>query len=194
MQFIEPAINTSLGKIGEREFEQVFKIYFKNLHAYAYTILKDEAAGEEIVQNVLYKLWEKRERLDIKISIKAYLYKAVYHESLNYLKHQQIKAIHQTYAMRYSENTTENTQRKVLLSELEKRLGKALNELPQQCRTIFQMSRFEELKYHEIASSLGISIKTVENQMGKALKLLRRKLADYLPLILIVLLRLNNAF
>jgi RNA polymerase sigma-70 factor (ECF subfamily) len=72
------------------------------------------------------------------------------------------------------------------LKELESRLWQALNELPEQCRTIFQMSRFEELKYKEIAERLGLSIKTVENQMGKALKLLRIKLVDFLPLILIL--------
>ncbi len=71
--------------------------------------------------------------------------------------------------------------------ELEQKLDIALKELPQQCRTIFQMSRFEELKYREIADQLGLSVKTVENQMGKALRLLRVKLADFLPVVLTLL-------
>ena len=75
-----------------------------------------------------------------------------------------------------------------MVSELEKQISKALDELPEQCRTIFQMSRFEELKYQEIANKLGLSIKTVENQMGKALKILRLKLADYLPFLIAILL------
>ncbi|MFT3824737.1 MAG: sigma-70 family RNA polymerase sigma factor [Chitinophagaceae bacterium] len=76
------------------------------------------------------------------------------------------------------------TPGKILAKELEERLRKALNELPEQCRTIFQLSRFEGLKYHEIANQLQISVKTVENQMGKALKVLRSKLVEFLPLII----------
>jgi RNA polymerase sigma-70 factor (ECF subfamily) len=79
-----------------------------------------------------------------------------------------------------------------MFSELERRLQTAINELPEQCRTIFQMSRFEELRYLDIAERLGISVKTVENQMGKALKTLRVKLIDYLPLILLILLNILN--
>ncbi len=75
---------------------------------------------------------------------------------------------------------------------MEGRLRKALNELPAQCRTIFQLSRFENLKYHEIASELGLSAKTVENQMGKALRLMRSKLADLLPLLLFILINTVN--
>jgi RNA polymerase sigma-70 factor (ECF subfamily) len=79
-----------------------------------------------------------------------------------------------------------------MFSELERRLQTAINELPEHCRTIFQMSRFEELRYLDIAQRLGISVKTVENQMGKALKQLRVKLIDYLPLILLILLNILN--
>ena len=83
---------------------------------------------------------------------------------------------------------TEQASKKLELRELEDRISEAIKELPQQCRTIFQMSRFEELKYKEIADQLGLSIKTVENQMGKALKIMRTKLADFLPLILLWLI------
>ena len=71
------------------------------------------------------------------------------------------------------------------------RFANALKELPEQCRTVFQMSRFEELKYREIADRLGISVKTVENQMGKALKILRVKLVEYLPILLSLLIPEN---
>jgi RNA polymerase sigma-70 factor (ECF subfamily) len=76
------------------------------------------------------------------------------------------------------------------MRELEERLYTALNELPEQCRTIFQLSRFEEMRYREIADQLGISVKTVENQMGKALRLLREKLSDLLPLTIPFLLHI----
>jgi RNA polymerase sigma-70 factor, ECF subfamily len=81
-----------------------------------------------------------------------------------------------------------NAADKLKLKELEVKLDQALKELPEQCRTIFQLSRFEELKYMEIAGKLGISVKTVENQMGKALKLLRTKLKDFLPMLIFLFL------
>ena len=171
----------------EREFEQLFKEYFKSLYAYAFTILKNEAIAEEIVQNVFYKVWEKKITHTIQISLKAYLYKAVYHESLNYLKHQKIKARYHSHVMHEQKNNSEPAAKRILVKELEERLRDALNALPQQCRTIFQMSRFDGLKYQEIAEQLGISVKTVENQMGKALKQLRVKLIEYLPTIVLAL-------
>ena len=76
------------------------------------------------------------------------------------------------------------------MGELEQQLHQALRDLPEQCRTIFQMSRFEELKYQEIADRMGLSIKTIENQMGKALKLLRLKLVDFLPAAILSFLNL----
>lgn len=173
----------------EKEFEQLFKEHFKSLYAYAFTILKNEAIAEETVQNVFYKVWEKKVPEHIQTSLKAYLYKAVYHESLNYLKHQKIKAKYQVHVMHQTNNhNDQGASRKILVKELEEKLRQAMNALPQQCRTIFQLSRFEGLKYQEIADQLGISVKTVENQMGKALKQLRVKLIDYLPIFILALL------
>lgn len=172
----------------EQEFEQLFKDHFKSLYAYAFTILKNEAVAEETVQNVFYKIWEKKVPDSIQTSLKAYLYKAVYHESLNFLKHQKIKAQYHLHVMHQSKNDTDQSaSRKMMVKELEERLRDALNALPQQCRTIFQMSRFDGLKYQEIADQLGLSVKTVENQMGKALKQLRLKLIDYLPVFILAL-------
>ncbi|WEK37938.1 MAG: RNA polymerase sigma-70 factor [Candidatus Pseudobacter hemicellulosilyticus] len=172
----------------ETAFEKVFKTHFKNLHSYAYTLVKDDMAAEEMVQQVFYKIWEKKGQLSIQTSLTAYLYRSVYHESLNYLKHEKVKAAYRAYAGQQGAVSGEQASRKVLLGELEQRLGVALSDLPEQCRTVFQLSRFEELKYQEIADRLGISIKTVENQMGKALKLLRAKLVDYLPFLVFLLL------
>ncbi|WP_276484931.1 RNA polymerase sigma-70 factor [Paraflavitalea pollutisoli] len=175
---------------GTTLFEDVFKTHFKNLHAYAYTIVKDDIMAEELVQNVFYKIWERKAHLTIQTSLPAYLYRAVYHESLNYIKHLKVKTAYQSYATARMNHNTDNAEKKVLLGELEVKLRTALQELPEQCRTIFQMSRFEELKYQEIADRLGLSIKTVENQMGKALKLMRLKLIDFLPFVILSLLNL----
>jgi RNA polymerase sigma-70 factor, ECF subfamily len=182
------AIIRSLAPKGAVAFEQLFKMHFRGLHAYAYTILKDDLVAEDIVQNVFFKVWEKRELLEIESSHKAYLYKAVYHDCLNYLKHKKVKAVHAMHVVRQSNDKVENTSGKVLMTELKQRIQAALNELPEQCRTIFQMSRFEGLKYQEIADEMGLSVKTIENQMGKALKLLRIKLVEFLPFFVLSLI------
>ena len=162
------------------------------MYAYAFTIVKEEMAAEEMVQNVFFKIWEKNKGVDISSSALAYLYKSVYHESLNYLKHQKVKAAYHAHTVHQMKNESDNASKKIMLSDLQQQIDKALSELPEQCRTIFQMSRFEELKYQEIADRLGLSIKTIENQMGKALRILRVKLVDYLPVIIILLIDPNS--
>jgi RNA polymerase sigma-70 factor (ECF subfamily) len=170
----------------EGAFEEVFKTNFKGLHAYAFTLLKDEMAAEEMVQNVFFKLWERTASININGSVTAYLYRAVHNESLNHLKHLKVRSQHQLFVSHRMQES-DHAGKRIDLKQLEDRLHKALNELPEQCRTIFQMSRFEELRYREIAERLEISVKTVENQMGKALKLLRMKLSDFLVLLIIFL-------
>jgi RNA polymerase sigma-70 factor (ECF subfamily) len=182
------AIVRSMIPTGEAAFEQLFKTHFRGLHAYAITLLKDEIAGEEIVQNVFFKFWERRAQLVIETSPKAYLYKAVYHDCLNYIKHQKVKSAHAMHVVRQSNDRVENTAGKVLQGELKEKIHEAMNQLPEQCRTIFQMSRFEGLKYQEIADEMGLSVKTIENQMGKALKIMRQKLVEFLPLFVLSLL------
>lgn len=185
MDLQNETITALLAKRDESTFEQVFKTYFKSLHAYAFTILKDSDEAEEVVQQVFFRLWERSENLSIDGPVAAYLYRAVHNESLNLLKHEKVKTTHRLHVAYSMKNETDQASKKVTSGELEKKLHAALNELPEQCRTIFQLSRFNELKYREIADQLGISIKTVENQMGKALKLLRVKLVDFLPFILL---------
>ncbi len=174
----------TLHQYDDKAFEQMFKAHYKELHSYANIMLRDQDIAEEIVQSMFLKFWEKRELLNVQTSIKAYLYKCVYNDSLNYLKHQKVKTKYQDFTIHTMNNHHEAASSRVELNELEFKLQEALNELPEHCRTIFQMSRFEELKYREIAEQLDLSIKTVENQMGKALKILRLKLADFITLIL----------
>lgn len=185
MELENEAITAALAQRNETAFEQMFKTHFKRLHAYAFTILRDEMEAEETVQQVFFKIWERNENLSLTGSVTAYLYRAVHNESLNYIKHQKVKSSHQLHVAYSMKNEVEHPAKKVLAGELEKKIHLALNELPEQCRTIFQMSRFDELKYREIADKLGISVKTVENQMGKALKILRVKLVDFLTFILL---------
>jgi RNA polymerase sigma-70 factor (ECF subfamily) len=190
MEFQDEQMASLLSKRDEAAFEQVFKTHYKNLHAYAFTILRDEDEAEEMVQQVFFKLWERSENLSFSGPVAAYLYRAVHNESLNFLKHQKVKAGHQLHVAYSMKNKSEHEQGKMMRKELENKFREALNELPEQCRTVFQLSRFEDMKYKEIADKLDISVKTVENHMGKALKLLRTKLVDFLPLLLILLSKL----
>jgi len=172
----------------ERAFEQVYKKYFKDLHSYAWNLVKDEAIAEGIVQNVFLKLWERAENLNFQQAPAPYLYRSVHNESLNHLKHKKVRQAYDAYAMKQQVYDKSSATSKVQLSELQQKISVALNDLPQQCRTIFQMSRFREMKYQEIADELGLSVKTVEAQMGKALKVMRKKLADYLPILIFTIL------
>lgn len=175
---------------GEEEtFEQVYKRFLRPLHVYAINILRDEEVARGMVQNVFLKLWERRGRITLTGSVQAYLYSSVYNECLNHLRHQKVKVNHQQHVM-HTHKDEHHAGMELL--DLKEKLQHALNELPEGCRTVFQLSRFEELKYQEIADRLSISIKTVEAQMGKALKLLRLKLADYLPLIIWLITKIRN--
>lgn len=171
----------------EAAFEKVFKTYFKGLHAFAYTFVKDDVMAEEIVQNVFFRIWEKKEQLQIDDSLKSYLYRSVHNESLNHIKHLKVKTSFQLQYSGNMESSNQDASNQMIAAELETKIQKAISELPQQCRIIFQMSRFEQLKYQQIADQLNISIKTVENQMGKALKVMRSKLIEYLPFLLFII-------
>ncbi|HEY1025899.1 MAG TPA: RNA polymerase sigma-70 factor [Sphingobacteriaceae bacterium] len=184
-----PSTGTAPPQINREEasFERVFKEHFRSLHAYAAVMVKDEELAEDLVQQMFLKLWERGGLSNIQTSVKAFLYKCIHNDCLNYLKHLKVRAgyeDHAVYAMKAEHHQFIQAEYK----DLEARLRNALAELPEQCLTIFQMSRFEELKYREIAEKLGLSVKTVEKQMGKALKLLRLKLVDFLPLIFMLLM------
>lgn len=191
VEYSDSTVITLLQQGNEKAFERLFKDHFKSLHAYAYTFLKDNEMAEEIVQNVFCRIWEKRDQLKTDGSLKSYLYRSVHNESLNYIKHQKVKANFGVYYAGQMEHSEEQQQAsvKVMTTELQQHITAAMNELPQQCRTIFQLSRFEQLKYQQIADQMGLSVKTIENQMGKALRLMRIKLAEFLPIILLFLIR-----
>lgn len=180
--------------LSDEGFETLFKSHYKALHAYANVMLKDSDVAEEIIQSMFLKLWEKRDLIQVQTSVKAYLYKCVYNDSLNYIRNQKTKTKYEDFTVLTMNQHHEPASFQAELSELQRNLGLALNDLPEQCRTIFQLSRFEELKYKEIAEELGLSVKTVENQIGKALKILRLKLADFLVLIFALMLYFTRFF
>lgn len=169
--------------LNEPEFERVYLDLYDALFRYAFTMLHDNIMAEEIVHLVFLKLLDRNGPIVIHTSLKAYLYRSVNNECLNYIKHQKVKRAFEVKASKTMSTKTETPLVKFQYEELEQQVKEAIGELPEQCRTIFQMSRFEELKYAEIANQLDLSIKTVETQMSRALKKLRIRLADYLPIL-----------
>ncbi|GGF30636.1 RNA polymerase sigma-70 factor [Echinicola rosea] len=177
--------NTICAPIDEELFESTFKSHFQALYAYACMLVKDEDEAEEIVQTVFLKIWEKRENIAITSSLKAYLYQMVYRDSMNHLRHQKVKQKHQNITL-HEANDNGIQLDEGHEGELMEVLKKALQDLPEKCRKVFLLSRYESLKYQEIADRLGISVKTVETHMSKALKHLRIELADFLPILFIL--------
>lgn len=167
-------------------FEMFFRTYYQPLCSYAYTFLRDKEESEEIVQSTFLSFWEKRDTLQIRTSVKSYLYAMVRNACLNVIKHNKVKQLHVVEETALAPQTQESVTEHVNSRELEGQIQRAIDKLPEQCRLVFKLSRFEELKYSEIAEQLGISVKTVENHMGKALKIMREELRDYLPLLIVL--------
>ena len=157
-------------------FRAVFELHFENLCSYACTMLRDMDEAEDVVQNVFLKMWEKRDNLLITHSVRSYLFRAVHHQCLNQLDHRAIRQRHQDHSLR--EHGADTQPPEVFPEELEGRVKAAIDGLPEQCRRIFVMSRYDELRYARIAEELGISVNTVENQISKALRVLREALKD----------------
>lgn len=164
---------------GNRDaFRAVFDQCYPDLCQYAFTVLRDMDEAEDVVQSTFIKIWEKREALNVQHALRAYLYKAVYNQCINLLDHRKIKLKHQEYGSHEAKDQVQ--QPEVFPEELEGHIKAVINELPEQCRRIFMLSRYEELRYAEIADRLNISVNTIENQISKALKILRSKLKDHI--------------
>ncbi len=177
--------NIPIDLTDENAFESIFRVHYSSLAYFALKYVKDKELAEEIVQEMFTNIWDKAQDVSIQTSIQSYLFGAVRNACLNYLKHQKVKMAY-AEQVKFSSNTQDLSDT-LEFDELKRRLEGALDRLPEKCREVFEMSRFDGLKYKEIATELNISQKTVENQMGKALKILREELGDYLPVILWIL-------
>ena len=170
--------NEIVGKIiegDEKAFEWVFKQYYSKLCGYASRFVYSDESAEEVVQEVFVRFWERSENLNPESSLAAYLYRSVYNTCLNQIKHEKVKDNYRNYVINYMDRYADDLQDAEEQKELLQMVVDAIDELPPRCSEIFKLSRFEGLKYQEIAEHLGISLKTVEVQMGKALRVLREK-------------------
>lgn len=191
MELLDKNIVDALRQGDEQVFETIFRTYYERLCNYANTILNDMDEAEEIVQGAFLTVWEKHDTLEIHTSVKSYLYRAVHNSCLNRVKHYKVRKTYGDSVKNQAELLHDDASQDFIGSELDAIVANAIDSLPDQCKLVFKLSRFENLTYAEIAEQLGISIKTVENHMVKALKVLREKLKDYLP-VLIWLLFMRN--
>jgi RNA polymerase sigma-70 factor (ECF subfamily) len=155
---------------------------------YAKKYLSDLDQAEEIVQDIFFNFWSKRHNLQISTSLEAYLFRSVRNSCLNFLKHLKVREQYKLANEQSIKNEEKNVQDQVIALELQDKIDTCVEQLPPERKKIFKMSRYEGFKYREIADELGISIKTVEVQMGKALKFMREQLVDFLPVICVLFL------
>lgn len=183
--------------IAENEFatfKELFDVYYPSLLVYAYQKVNDRNTAEDVVQDVFLSLWIHKEQIDFNLPLRPYLYRAVHNQCLNYLRsrHAALSVSGQEASLLLHEEIVQYNQHDtLLLKELADEIALFIQTLPAQCRKVFRLSRQSGLKNKEIAGLLGISEKTVEGHLSKALKELRAHLvkAGLLSLLLFLLFR-----
>jgi RNA polymerase sigma-70 factor, ECF subfamily len=183
-------LNTTkpISPLSKKEFEALFREYFKPLTAFAFKFTRDLDDAKSIVHDVFTKVWENRDGMDLSKSVRAYLYTSVNNRSLNYIRDRK-KFVQQTVTDDMNIADSKNDISDLLSEEdIHKKVEAALEAIGPKAKEVFLLSRNEGLKYNEIAEKLNLSVKTVETHMSTALKELRNYLKEYLTVILILLL------
>ncbi len=160
--------------------ESLFKTHYAALCRTAFRIVNDRDTAEDLVQEVFMKVWNNRRTLEINSSLKAYLHRSAINTALNYLEKNKRQVNMESEDLLNISPASHSLEEHLSFKEVETRVDEAINALPPACRTIFVLSRYEHLSYQEIANQLNLSVKTVENQMGKALKIMREYLNVYI--------------
>jgi len=164
-------------------YESIFKEYYRPLVVFAMKYINNAETAKEIVQDFFVKLFEKRFTINIDTSLKSYLYKSVYNACLNYISQNETRNRHFKNMAAQAEDSIIDDH--IAAVELQERIYKCIENMPEQCRKIFKMNRFDGLRNEQIAQKLNLSKRTVETQISKALKILRKKLNDYVTVVLI---------
>lgn len=162
-----------------RVFEDLFRQYYQMLCNYALRFVGDSDTAEELVQDLFYTLWEKRLELQINTSVKSYLFSAVHNRCLKFIEHRAVEQKYRSYYLKHESEIDSDDTDSASLGEMQQIINRTLDSLPERCGNIFRLNRFEGLKYQEIAERLSISVKTVEANMGRALRVLRKSLKEF---------------
>ena len=171
-------------------FERYYKEHYKSFFLMACKYIKDTFQAEEIINDVFLKIWEDGGKISIDSSLKSYIYKAIINRCINALNKNKRDLGYQTDLNTIPDESYE--LRQIEENELRIKLYASINQLPEQCKKVFELSRFEELKQQEIADKLGISIKTVKNHITIALKQLSKSVENYLVLLILILIDYLN--
>jgi RNA polymerase sigma-70 factor (ECF subfamily) len=172
-------------KEGDRiVFEQLFREFYPQLCIYARRYTADKSMAEEVVQDFFCKLWDKHEEIQVNTAIFSYLRKSVINHCLNHTRKIEIERKFVDVGDNIEE--THGTSDYDSNNELNEYVSRALMELPEKRREIFELSRFEGLKYHEIAERLNLSVKTVETQMTRSLEFMRNYLKEFITVIALI--------
>ena len=159
--------------------QNIFRAYFRHIYLTTFRFVKQKEISEDLSQEVFLKLWKKRKTIRINQTIKGYLTTMAYHEAMGYLRKQSHHTTDLTLA---SNRGGDDGWEAVKKNDLEEKIKRTVNGLAPRCKSVFVLSRFEGKSYREIAEIMGISVKTVENQMSKALQILRSELSEYMTL------------
>jgi RNA polymerase sigma-70 factor (ECF subfamily) len=191
MDLLEKTIINNLKAGDEKAFEFIYKSYFQSLLNYAQTLLRSNYRAEEIILDVFLKLWENRQQCNIESSLKFYLFKTVYNCCLNQIRQFKTEDKYKSYFLNYHSvgysSGFEYPMEKLIQNELEAKISSIIESLPEQCKTIFLLSRDEGFTHEEIALRMGVSVNTVHTQIARALKKFKEGLKDYLPLFILLL-------
>jgi RNA polymerase sigma-70 factor (ECF subfamily) len=174
----------SSNQLNELTLETLFRDHFTGLCQFAVGYVKDDEAAKEIVQDAFVNLWEKRHTIDLSKPVKSYLSTTVRNKCLNYLRDHKKFSSDLLALENLSHEVIYDQPDKLVESDLRHQISRAIEDLPEKCREIFQLSRYQHMKYQQIADELQISVKTVETQMSKALQHMRLRLSEYLPILL----------
>ena len=167
-------------KAGSRHaFKKVFDAHYRSLVITAYQILKDEQVSKDAVQEVFVELWKKRARLHNGIVLLPYLKRSVMNRAINVLKSRKHHISSGSAPLEYLKDNNRQPDESLQDEEFKSVVLRAIDQLPDRCRAIFMLCRMEGLSHKEIAQRLDISTKTIENQITKALKLIRKEIAVY---------------
>lgn len=178
----------------QNAFEEIFNGYYPRLYNYASEILKDREKAQEIVEDAFINVWEYRSKIDIVTSLKSYLYRTVYNLCLNDFKHIQVEEKYKIYLSHHltdSEDDADYPLAHLIKEDLENAVSVALNNLPDKCREIFLLSRFDQLSNEEIALKLDITVNTVRTQINRAIIKLKNNLSEYIPIISLMICMLK---
>lgn len=169
---------------GDRDaFETLFRAYYKRLHGFAYTYVRQSETAEDIIQTIFLRIWADRENSDPPGSVKQYLFAAVRNEALNILRHKKVISDSEEEVIRSFEELkkVKEPYESADFEQYQKKVQQSIEKLPPRCKQIYLLNRRSGLTYIEIADHLNISINTVNTQMGRALQYLRDHLSDYMP-------------